>query len=111
MERVKDLVAWNKAMTDKVTGPKIIAYAKRSGNEDILKFLTLMRAGKKGQNEYDLFIKPRSKYEINIDSDLRDQFTKIAQTKPKPDWAKAPWAKATTEMLNLFNDNISPKIV
>ena len=75
-----------------------------------MKFLTLMRAGKKGQNEYDLFIKTRSKYEMNIDDDLRKKFDAVAAVKPKPDWSKAPWDKVTTEVIKMFNDNVASKV-
>jgi hypothetical protein len=110
MKHVSDLSAWNAAMKHKDWGPKILAHSKKSGNDDILKFLTLMRAGKKGQNEYDLFVKPGSKYEINISSGLRGKFNKIAATKPKPDWAKAPWDQATKEMVDVFNRFIADQI-
>ena len=106
MKPVGNLNEWNKAMTDKEVGKKIIDYSKKSHNDEILKFLSLMKAGKKDASTYNLYIKKGSKYEINISGKLHEQFDKAFAA----DIAKGPWDTATQEVLKMFNDNIMTAI-
>ena len=110
LPRVSDLNSWARLMQDKVNGPKISEFAKKTQNDDLLKFLVLMKAGHKGKNEYDLFIKRGAKYQLNIDDDVREEFETVAAQKPSPNWSSAPWAEVTTTVLGYFNTNIGGKI-
>ena len=107
---VHDVAGWNTLMKDKVNGPKVITFAKTSHNEDLLKFLTLMRDNKKGLNEYNLFIKSGAKYELNIDSHLHEQFKAIADQGAQANWSHAPWADVILVVIDQFNHNVADKI-
>jgi hypothetical protein len=77
-------------MQDKVNGPKIVAFAKQTHNEDLLKFLTLMKAGHKGKNGYDLFIKRGALYELNLEADVRQEFDTVAARSNRADLVTLP---------------------
>jgi len=99
----KTIADWDKEMQDKVRGPKIIAFAKKSKNEETLKFLSLMKAKKFDKSTYTQFIAKGSKYEINISDTLQKQFS---PSSPE----NGPWQAATNEMLKLYTDNISKNV-
>jgi hypothetical protein len=90
-------------MKNKINGPRIRDYAKRTLNTENLDFLFAMAKKDYSQDTFDTFIKDGSKEEINIDAGLRARFD------PK-DLRSAPWGKATDEVLKLFNDNIITKV-
>ncbi len=99
----KTIAEWDKEMQDKVRGPKIIAFAKKSHNEETLKFLSLMKAKKFDKSTYSLFIAKGSKYEINIGDALQKQFDPSVPE-------NGPWQAATNEMLKLYTSNISKNV-
>jgi hypothetical protein len=99
---VTSIAEWDKEMQDKTRGPLIIAYAKKTHNDDLLKFLSLMKAKKYDKSTYDLYIKDGAPKEVNIDSSLRSKFD-------PNNLAGGPWAAVTTEILKLYTENVSKK--
>ena len=71
--------------------------------EENYSFLLFMKkSGNKGnQAVYDLFIKPSAKFEINIDSPLRDKFREVDDSASPKKWEDAPWAAAVDEIESL----------
>jgi len=99
---VTSIAEWDKEMQDKTRGPLIITYAKKTHNDDLLKFLSLMKAKKYDKSTYDLYIKEGASKEVNIDSTLRSKFD-------PNNLAGGPWAAVTTEILKLYTENVSKK--
>lgn len=103
IKRVGSLAQWAAQMKNKSTGPRITDYAKRTHNDDLLLFLGAMVKKDYSVKAYDTYVKPGSKYEINIDDTLRSQFVPT-------DLRNAPWGKATEVVLDLYNNNIINKL-
>ena len=105
ISQVGSLSKWTELTQNKELFAKVLAYAKKSYQMEIVEFLTSMKAGSKNQLTYDKYIKKGTKKEINISSKLAKKFHDVAAVKPKPDWSKAPWNDATEELLKLFRNN------
>lgn len=102
-KRVGNVNQWAKQMKDKAIGPRIIEFAKRTYNNDLLLFLGTMAKKDYSVRTYDTFIKTGGKYEMNLDSKLRNQFD-------PNDLGDAPWGKATEVAIGYFNTNIVDKL-
>lgn len=103
IKRVGSLAQWTAQMKNKSIGPRVADYAKRTHNDDLLLFLGAMAKKDHSAKAYDTYIKPGSKYEINIDDNLRSQFNPA-------DLGNAPRGKATDVVLDLYNNNIVNKL-
>ena len=103
IKRVSGLAQWAAQMKNKSTGPRITDYAKRTHNDDLLLFLGAMVKKDYSVKAYDTYIKPGSKYEINIDDSLRNKFT-------PNNLGNAPWSDATSVVIDLYNNNIINKL-
>jgi hypothetical protein len=102
---VTTLDKWGQLTRDKVLFPKVLAFAKSSHNMESVEFLTSMKSGAHNQLAYDKYIKRGAPKEVNLPGTMAVKFHTIAAEKPKPDWSKAPWGEATTEVLKLFRSN------
>ncbi len=104
VKRVGTLAQWAAQMKNKALGARITDYAKRTHNDDLLLFLGTMVKKDYSTKTYDTFVKPGSKYEINIDDTLRSKFDPA-------NLRAAPWGDATSVVIDLFNNNIINKLM
>lgn len=105
ISQVTSLSKWTELTQNKVLFAKVLAYAKTSHQMENVEFLSSMKAASKGQLAYDKFLKNGAAKEVNLSDRLASEFHAVAAQKPKPNWAKAPWERATLEVLRLFRDN------
>ena len=106
ISEVTSLDKWGELTKDKVLFPKVLAFAKTSHNIESVEFLTSMKSGAKSKLAYEKYIKTGAPKEVNLSMELAKKFHAVA-AQPKPDWSKAPWDAATTEVLRLFRTNFT----
>lgn len=87
------------SLLDSKAGERVRDYAKKTLNTDTVLFLEAMAKKDYSAKTFKTFIAEGSKYEVNIDHNLRSKFD-------EKDLRAAPWDEATQECLNLFNANV-----
>lgn len=90
-------------------GNRIKKYATDHHNLEIVDFLTCMSEGKRGEAEYNLFVKAKARRQVNFeDPDVRigldTAFSRGQLGQP------GVWTLAINDALQQYNNNIGPHV-